>query len=128
MAYDATLPMRGRERRTAQSLTPEHLVEQVRNALPPGSEALAFRLDTAVQDPRNLNPLALGEWPISIYDPATGEAHRELLEDILAPIPTEMVHYRLYTTDPDAAPVLARACESVLELERVDPAPQTAGI
>ena len=128
MAYDATLPMRGRERRTAPSLAPEHLVEQVRNALPPGSEALEFRLDTAVQDPRNLNPLALGEWPISIYDPATGEAHRELLEDILAPIPTEMVHYRLYTTDPDAAPVLARACESVLELERADHTPQTAGI
>jgi hypothetical protein len=124
MAYDATLPMRGRERRTAQSLAPEHLVEGVRNALPPGNEALEFRLDTAVQDPRNLNPLALGEWPISIYDPATGEAHRELLEDILAPIPTEMVHYRLYTTDRTAVPMLARACESVLESGRVNRTPQ----
>ena len=128
MAYDATLPMHGLERRLAQNLAPQHLAERVRNALPPGNDGLDFQLDTAVQDPRNLNPLALGEWPISIYDPATGDAHRELLEDILAPIPSEMVHYRLYTTDPAAVPTLARACEAVLKPGPNSRTPGAAGM
>jgi HD superfamily phosphohydrolase len=117
MAYDATLSVRGLERQAA-GLEPAQLVARIRQALPPAQRTLDFRLDMATQDPRNLNPLALGEWPIHIYDPTTGEVHTELFEDILEHIPAKMVQYRFYTTDRTSHQVLARACARVLARQR----------
>ena len=74
-----------------------------------------MRLDIATQDPRNTNPLVPGDSPISIYDPATGAVHAELLDEILAYMPVKVVQYRVYTSAHHTRDrLLARACEQVL--------------
>jgi hypothetical protein len=111
MAYDATFSVRSLERQSADGLDPTQLVERIRQALPVACRELTFQLDTATQDPRNINPLAVGESPVYIYDPATGEVQAELLEEMLEYIPAKVVQYRLYTTDHTCDRLLARACE-----------------
>lgn len=112
MAYDATLSIREHKRQATQELTPEYLVQRIRQELPPQHSALPFQLDIATQDPRNINPFIFGGGHVHIYDPATQQVHHELLNDILEHIPSTMVQYRLYTTEPASHQLLARACES----------------
>jgi len=114
MAYDATFTIRGSERQTAATIEPKQLVARIRHALPPAWRDTPFQLDTATQDPRNINLLAIGESPVYIYDPATGEVQTELLEEILEYIPVKVVQYRLYTTDHACDRLLAQACEQAL--------------
>jgi hypothetical protein len=112
MAYDATLSVREFERRTLGSIQPPQLMACIRQALPPALRRLEFRLDLAAQDPRNINPLAVGESPIYIYDPVTGDVRAELVETLLEAIPAEVVQYRVYTTDTTCNHLLAWACEA----------------
>jgi HD superfamily phosphohydrolase len=110
MAYDATFMVRGMERQTAMPLDLDQLVARIRCALPPAWRETPFQLDAATQDPRNINLLAVGDSPVSIYDPATGEVHTEILEEILEYIPVKVVQYRLYTTNHASDLPLAKAC------------------
>jgi len=114
MAYDATFPVRGFERQRAARLAPEHFVQRIRQALPPTHRDVPFHLDVATQDPRNMNPLSIGQSPIYIYDPATGKVDTEIVEDILEHIPATLVQYRVYTTERACQTVLAQACERAL--------------
>jgi HD superfamily phosphohydrolase len=114
MAYDATFSVRGFERQRAARLEPEHFVQRIRQALPPTHRKLPFHLDVATQDPRNMNPLSMGQSPIYIYDPTTGKVDTEIVEDILEHIPTTLVQYRVYTTERAYQTVLAQACERAL--------------
>jgi len=114
MAYDATLSVREWERRTGERCDPHQLITRMRQVLPPSLRDLECQIDVATQDPRNINPLMMGEWPIVIYDPSTGRVRAELLETMLEFIPAEMTQYRLYTTDVACKPVVARACEAAL--------------
>ena len=118
MAYDATLTIRSSERHMA-AIEPNQLVARIRHALPPPWRDIPFQLDTATQDPRNINRLATGESPVYIYDPATGEVQTELLEEILEYIPVQVVQYRLYTTDHACDHLLAQACKQALALRTV---------
>jgi uncharacterized protein len=111
MAYDATFSVRGLERQTTDVLDPAQLVACIRQALPPECRDLTLQLDAATQGPRNINPLVVGDSPVYIYDPATGEVQAEPLEEILAYIPAQVVQYRLYTTDHACDRLLAHACE-----------------
>jgi HD superfamily phosphohydrolase len=113
MAYDATLSVHTLERQTADVVTPEDLISRIRQLLPPALRDLDLQLDMATQDPRNINPLAIGDSPIYIYDPATGKVQAELLEEILTSIPVKVIQYRLYTTDRAYDPQLAYASEQV---------------
>lgn len=112
MAYDATLPVREFQRHATRTLTPEYLVAHIREALPPAERAVAFQLDIATQDPRNINPLASEQSPIFIYEPATGDVRAALLDTMFEHIPVEVAQYRVYTTDPASSQHLARACEA----------------
>jgi hypothetical protein len=114
MAYDATFSVRGFERQRAVRLEPEHFVQRIRQALPPTHRHVPFHLDVAAQDPRNINPLGMGQSPIYIYDPATGKVDTEIVEDILEHIPARLVQYRVYTTEREDQTVLAQACERAL--------------
>jgi HD superfamily phosphohydrolase len=111
MAYDATFSVRGVERQTACVDDPDQLVSRIRQVLPPALQDMAFQLDMAIQDPRNIDPLAPDDSPIYIYDPTIGEVQAGLLEKILEYIPVEVVQYRLYTTDHTYDHQFARACE-----------------
>jgi hypothetical protein len=111
MAYDATVSVHSLERQTTAVVNPEQLLARIRQALPLALRDLPLQLDMATQDPRNINPLAIGDSPIYIYDPATGEVQTEPLAEILAHIPVKVVQYRLYTTDHTCDQQLARASE-----------------
>jgi hypothetical protein len=116
MAYDATISVQGTKPQPAHLLAPEPLVARIRKRLPPTLQDLPLRLDIATQDPRNTNPLAPGDSPISIYDPATGAVHAALLDEILAHMPVKVVQYRVYTSAHHTRDrLLARACEQVLK-------------
>jgi hypothetical protein len=110
MAYDATITVRGVEHQTAVPLDLDQLMTRIRCALPADWRATPLQLDAATQDPRNINLLAVGNSPVSIYDPTTGEVHTELLEEILEYIPVKVVQYRLYTTNHASDQPLAKAC------------------
>ncbi len=114
LAYDATLPVRERERRTGVHCDPANLMGQLRQSLPSELRDIELQLDVVTQDPRNMNPLALDEWPISIYDPLTGVVRGALLETILEHIPAEMVLYRFYTTEVAHKPIIAQVGEAML--------------
>ncbi len=109
MAYDAIIAVHGAKPYSRDVMEPNQLVEMIRQALPLSHQSLDFQLDMATQDPRNINPLAIGDSPIYIYDPTTGEVEAELLEEILESIPVKIVQYRLYTTDNSASKQLAQA-------------------
>lgn len=114
MAYDATLSIRGYERRTASVFAPDTLLDRIRQALPAMPSAVDLQLDIATQDARRLNPLTRHEWPVHIYDPATDTVRTECSEDILQQLPEQRVQYRLYTNDSSWASFLARACENAM--------------
>jgi hypothetical protein len=111
MAYDATLTVRSPEHQLVGMLDPERLATRIQQALPPSCRTLPLQLDMAMQEPRNMNPLTVGNSPVYIYDPATGEVQAELLEALLEQIPVKVVQYRLYTTNHTYDRLLARACE-----------------
>ena len=66
-------------------------------ALPPECRAHPFNSTRSNSGPRNINPLVVGDSPVSIYDPATGEVHGSLEESWS--IPVKVVQHRLYTTN-----------------------------
>jgi hypothetical protein len=116
MAYDATFTTRGVARQTTATIDPTQLVRRIRGALPPAWRDTPLQLDAAIQDPRNISPLAVGESPMYIYDPATGEVQAEVLEEILEYIPVQVVQYRLYATDHACDHILAQACAQAFSL------------
>ena len=109
MAYDATFSVRDLEHEAPNPVAPDQLIAAIRNTLPLSLRQVELQLDMATQDPRNINPLAIGDRPIYIYDPATGEVQTALLEKLLEYIPVKVVQYRVYTTNPTGNQQLARA-------------------
>jgi len=84
----------------------------IRQALPVSWRHLEFQLDIATQDPRNIDPLILGESPLPIYDPVTAEMRVELLGGLLESIPPNRVQYCIYTTDATSEQLLAPAYDA----------------
>jgi hypothetical protein len=113
MACDATISVRGTEQQPVRLWQPEEITARLRQLLPATLHNLPLRLDMATQDPRNINPLVSGDSPIYIYDPATDAVHAELLEEMLAHIPIQVVQYRVYTTNHACDRLLAQACKQV---------------
>jgi hypothetical protein len=119
MAYDTTFTVHGKERQPLQSSAPDQLLARIRQALPLAWRNTPVQLDTATQDPRNINPLVIGESPVYIYDPATEDVQTELLEKILEYIPMKIVQYRVYTTNHTHKHLLAQACEQAFTTDQV---------
>ncbi|MGQ4809663.1 hypothetical protein NKDENANG_03086 [Candidatus Entotheonellaceae bacterium PAL068K] len=113
MAYDTTFSVRAADHEPTSFVDPEQLLTRIREALPPSCRHVALQLDMTTQDPHNINPLAIGDSPIYIYDPVTDEVCAALLEELLKYIPAKVVQYRLYTTDSTCNQSLARASAQV---------------
>jgi HD superfamily phosphohydrolase len=113
MVYDTTFSGRDVERHPLGDADQNRLLTSLRRLLPSALDTLPVQLDVATQDPRNTNPLVLGECPVSIYDPATGDLHPELLEELLAFIPVKVIQCRVYTTGHADAKQVARASRQV---------------
>jgi hypothetical protein len=85
----------------------------VRSFLPARLKDFPFRIDMALQDPRPLNPLKMGDRQIYVYDPATERVAKEPLTEILKYLPGKVAQCRIFAAnhahDADLAAALERA-------------------
>jgi HD superfamily phosphohydrolase len=103
------------EAKPGQRFMDEPAVErQVRMRLPSGLKDLPFRIDMAQQDPRPLNPLAMGDRQIYVYDGSTKRVATEPLREILKYLPGKVAQCRIFTTDHEHDQVLAHALVTAL--------------
>ena len=81
----------------------------MRTFLPARLRDFPFKIDMALQDPRPLNPLKMGDRQIYVYDSATGNVAKEPLTEILKYLPGKVAQCRIFATTRDNDAELARA-------------------
>jgi hypothetical protein len=92
----------------------ETVERRVRVYLPPGLKGVEFKIDMAMQDPRPLNPLKMGDRQIYVYDAGKNEVAAEPLTEILKYLPGKVAQCRIFATAHDHDAELARALERAL--------------
>ena len=102
------------EARKGQSfLNPDEVEKRVKSFLPARLRDVPFKIDMALQDPRPLNPLKMGDRQIYVFDAATGSVSEEPLSEILKYLPGKVAQCRIFATnhehDADLALALKRA-------------------
>ena len=102
------------EARKGQSfLNPDEVEKRVKSFLPARLRDVPFKIDMALQDPRPLNPLKMGDRQIYVFDAATGSVSEEPLSEILKYLPGKVAQCRVFATnhehDADLALALKRA-------------------
>jgi uncharacterized protein len=103
------------ETRKGQSFLDVRTVEQrVQSFLPPALRDLPFRIDMALQDPRPLNPLKMGDRQIYVYDSASRRVSEEPLTEILRYLPGKVAQCRIFAMDHRHDAELARALRRAL--------------
>jgi hypothetical protein len=112
MAHEVVLDL-FEPRRGQGFLDAETVERRVRSFLPARLKDFPFRIDMALQDPRPLNPLKMGDRQIYVYDPATERVAKEPLTEILKYLPGKVAQCRIFaanhTHDADLAAALERA-------------------
>ncbi|MBI4609619.1 MAG: hypothetical protein HY726_11490, partial [Candidatus Rokubacteria bacterium] len=87
---------------------------RVRKCLPARLRDLAFRVDMALQDPRPLNPLALGDRQIYVYDSGSKRVSKERLTELFKYLPGKVAQCRIFATTHEHDQLLAEALERAL--------------
>jgi len=87
---------------------------RVRAYLPARLKGVPFKIDMALQDPRPLNPLKMGDRQIYVYDSGKNEVAAEPLTEILKYLPGKVAQCRIFSTSHDHDAELARALERAL--------------
>lgn len=99
-------------------MRPEYVAHQVREALPAALRDVEFQVDLAFQDPRPLNPLALGDRQFYVYDAATGRVSAEPLAALFRYLPAKVAQCRIFARDHRHDRELTRAFRQVLYEDR----------
>jgi len=99
-------------------MRPEYVAAQVREALPRALRELEFQVDLAFQDPRPLNPLAMGDRQIYIYDGAARRVSKEPLAALFKYLPAKVAQCRVFAPDHRHDRELAEAFRRVLYEDR----------
>ena len=99
-------------------MRPEAVASQVRAALPQALRGLEFQVDLAFQDPRPLNPLAMGDRQIYVYDGVTGRVSTEALAALFKYLPGKVAQCRIFAMSHEHDQQLARALEEALGEDR----------
>ena len=106
------------EPRRGHAFLPAEVVEQRVRAFLPGSlRDFPFKIDMALQDPRPLNPLKMGDRQIYVYDSATKTVSMEPLTEILKYLPGKVAQCRIFATSHEHDAVLAAALKRALDEE-----------
>ena len=71
----------------------------------------------ALQDPRPLNPLEMGDRQIYVYDAATGRVSAEPLTELLKYLPGKVAQCRIFATTHEHDAALAAALKRALNEE-----------
>jgi HD superfamily phosphohydrolase len=96
-------------------LDEETVERRVRAILPPHLRDFPFKIDMAQQDPRPLNPLAMGDRQIYVYDASTRQVAKEPLREILKYLPGKVAQCRIFAANHAHDPELARALIRALD-------------
>jgi uncharacterized protein len=104
-------------RRGQGFLDAETVERRVRGFLPGRLRDFPFKIDMALQDPRPLNPLKMGDRQIYVYDSATKTVSMEPLTEILKYLPGKVAQCRIFATSHEHDAVLAAALKRALEEE-----------
>ncbi|MBI3635158.1 MAG: HD domain-containing protein [Candidatus Rokubacteria bacterium] len=112
MAHEVVLDLFEQKRGTG-FLDADTVEKRVRMFLPPRLHDVPFKIDMALQDPRPLNPLQMGDRQIYVHDPATKRVAAEPLTELLKYLPGKVAQCRIFSTthehDTDLAVALDRA-------------------
>ena len=101
-------------RRGHAFLEADEVEKRVRMYLPTPLKAFPFRIDMALQDPRPLNPLKMGDRQIYVYDAASQKVSEEPLTEILKYLPGKVAQCRIFATTHEHDAQLAAALERAL--------------
>jgi hypothetical protein len=89
----------------------------VRTFLPASLRSVPFKIDMALQDPRPLNPIKMGDRQIYVYDPSAGRVAAEPLTELLKYLPGKVAQCRIFSTTHEHGAALAQALERALAEE-----------
>jgi hypothetical protein len=95
-------------------LDAETVERRVRMYLPRPLKEFPFRIDMALQDPRPLNPLSMGDRQIYVYDSATDRVAKEPLTEILKYLPGKVAQCRIFAVSHEHDAELAQALDRAL--------------
>ncbi len=98
-------------------LNPDEVVKRVKQFLPVPLRDFPFRIDMALQDPRPLNPLRMGDRQIYVFDGATGSVSEEPLTEILKYLPGKVAQCRIFAMTHEHDAALATALKRALNEE-----------
>ena len=90
---------------------------RVRTFLPAALRDFPFKIDMALQDPRPLNPLKMGDRQIYVYDSAAKRVSEEPLTEILKYLPGKVAQCRIFAMDHQHDAELATALKRALNEE-----------
>jgi HD superfamily phosphohydrolase len=112
MAHEEVLPMF--EPQPGRPFMDTETVERlVRTFLAPALRNFPFKIDMAMQDPRPLNPLKMGDRQIYVYDAASEAVTAEPLTELLKYLPGKVAQCRIFAAnhehDAELAVALRRA-------------------
>ncbi len=113
MAHEVVLDL-FEPRRGQAFLDVETVERRVRAFLPARLRAVPFRVDMALQDPRPLNPLKMGDRQIYVFDASRGEVAAEPLTELLKYLPGKVAQCRIFAVNHDHDAELATALERAL--------------
>jgi HD superfamily phosphohydrolase len=102
------------QRRGHAFLEAEEVEKRVRTFLPAALKGVPFKIDMALQDPRPLNPLKMGDRQIYVYDAASQKVSEEPLTEILKYLPGKVAQCRIFSTTHEHDAALAAALERAL--------------
>jgi len=106
------------EARKGQSfLHSDEVEKRVKSFLPARLRDIPFKIDMALQDPRPLNPLKMGDRQIYVFDSATGSVSEEPLTEILKYLPGKVAQCRIFAMTHEHDAALAAALKRALNEE-----------
>jgi HD superfamily phosphohydrolase len=106
------------EARKGQSfLHSDEVEKRVKSFLPAHLRHIPFKIDMALQDPRPLNPLKMGDRQIYVFDSATGSVSEEPLTEILKYLPGKVAQCRIFAMTHEHDAALAAALKRALNEE-----------
>jgi hypothetical protein len=89
----------------------------VKGFLPADLRDFPYKIDMALQDPRPLNPLKMGDRQIYVYDSAAKRVSEEPLTEILKYLPGKVAQCRIFATSHEHDATLAVALKRALNEE-----------
>ena len=113
MSHEVVLPMFDQPRGQG-FLKTEEVEARVRAFLPASLRTFPFRIDMALQDPRPLNILKMGDRQIYVYDERRNEVAAEPLTELLKYLPGKVAQCRVFAMSHEHDAALALALERAL--------------